>query len=365
MRRLVTLLLVLGSANLAAAETVSASRFTFGGFVDGYYAYNFNDPDDGANFVPGTGTSAKRANEFSVNLAQIDLTLSPDPVGFRLAVGFGNSVDVVHAAEVDEPGTSSDLWRYVTQASVVYKTHVGRGLAFEGGIFPSHVGFESLASKDNWNYTRSWLGEFSPYYQTGLKVSYPFTDAWSAQFHVLNGWQIIGENNSAKTFGTQVAYNHDKVSAAFNTLAGPELPDNDDDWRLFGDVVLTVRLTTAWSIGASVDAARQSNSAGADAEWWGGAGYARWSPPDSRMAFALRGEYFSDPDGAISGTAQRLREGTATFEYRPVERLILKFEGRYDVSSATVFGTDRMDAGGAPELAKRQTMVVVGAVVTF
>lgn len=358
---------VLSKAVVAeAAETaVPSSRFRIGGFLDGYYAFNPDHPSDGANFIAGTGTSAGRANAFGINLAQIELSMTPDPVGFRLAFGLGNAAEVVHAAEIEGPGTSEDLWRYVTQASFAYRTRVGRGLEFEAGIYPCHVGFESFASKDNWNYTRSWMGELSPYYQTGIKMTYPFTDAWSAQLHIVNGWQIIGENNSAKTFGTQVAYSGKKVSASFNTLAGPELPDNEDDWRLFGDVVLTVRATPSWSFGATVDRAREALPAGGHSDWWGSAVYVRFAHPSARSALALRGEYFSDPDGAISGTPQRLREGTATFEYRPVERVILKVEVRYDASSAAVFGTDRGDAGGAPEAAKRQSLVVVSAVVTF
>ena len=146
---------------------------------------------------------------------------------------------------------------------------------------------EAFASKDNWNYTRSWLAELSPYYQTGIKISYPFTDRWSGQFHVVNGWQIIGENNSAKTFGTQVAYASDKLSASLNTLAGPELPGNDDDWRVFGDFVLTVRPTPAWSVGANVDVARESRPAGPSASWWGAAAYVRIAPEGSRYAVRI------------------------------------------------------------------------------
>src|SRR5262245_59110258 len=65
----------------------SPAALRVGGFVDVYYAYNGNHPFDHANFFPGVGTSAKRADEFSINLAQVDLTLDPRPVGFRLALG--------------------------------------------------------------------------------------------------------------------------------------------------------------------------------------------------------------------------------------------------------------------------------------
>ena len=56
-----------------------AQGLQLGGFVDGVFAYNFNRPADHANFLPGLGTSAKRDNEVTVNLAQVDLVLGPSP----------------------------------------------------------------------------------------------------------------------------------------------------------------------------------------------------------------------------------------------------------------------------------------------
>lgn len=363
--------IVLGSVLLAAGLTPSAAqeasdetparKIAFHAFVDLYYAYNANHPADRANFVPGTGTTAKQADEFSVNLAQVEISMPAEPVGFKIAVGAGTAEDVLHAAE---PG-GSEVWRNLLLASVTYQTKVGRGLSFEGGIMPAHVGMEAFASKDNWSYTRSWLAEFSPYYETGIKVAYPFSDRWSGQLYVVNGWQTIGENNSAKTFGTQVAYGSEKVSASFNTLAGPELPGNDSDWRLFGDFVLTARLAADWSVGASVDAARESQPSGAAASWWGAAAYARFAPEGSDYAFALRVERFDDPEGAISGTPQDLTEGTLTFEYRPSKHLVLKLEGRYDHSTAPVFATDALATPDQPVLTPNQTLVVVGVVAMF
>lgn len=48
-------------------------RVEFHTYVDVYYALNANRPTTGESFTPGTGTTAKRANEFSLNLAAIDL----------------------------------------------------------------------------------------------------------------------------------------------------------------------------------------------------------------------------------------------------------------------------------------------------
>ena len=337
-----------------------------GGFVDLVYAYNFNRPADHANWFPGIGTSAKRDNELAINLAQIDFVMAPRPVGFHLAAGYGTGLEVVHGGETTGVATSPETWRHLVQASIRYDTGIGRGLSVEAGVYPSHIGFETLASKDNWNYTRGWLGELSPYYQTGVKIAYPLGERWSTQVHLLNGWQAIADNNRGKTLGWQFAYAGDRVSVALNGLVGPELPDDDRDLRALFDTVLVVKATPAWSFAASLDVAGQEQPEGDDARWEGLGLFARRAAPGARTAMAFRAEYYDDEEGAISGTAQILREATATFEYRPVEALILKFEGRYDRSSAEVFAGDDVDPfGDAVRDHRDQVLLLVGAVAVF
>jgi hypothetical protein len=312
---------------------------TLHGFVDGYCSWNSNDPASHQNFVPGTGTTAERANEFNLNLAAVDVVQEAAPVGFHVALVAGNGADVVHAAEPDG-------FRHIYQASVIYKPN--DKLTLEGGIFPSHIGFESFYSKDNWNYTRSWLGEFSPYYQTGVHASVQFTKEWSGELHVLNGWQLIDDNNDAKSIGGKIAYSNDRLSASFNTFDGPELPDDNHHWRHFGNLIAVYKATPQLSLGTSIDRGHQL-----DQNWFGLAGYARYALND-KHAVAVRAERYHDPDNALSGAAQTLTEATLTYEYKPAPNLILKLEGRRDHSTAAVFDNNN-----------NETVVVVGAVATF
>lgn len=312
----------------AQTEPAKAARLQVAGFVDGYFASDFNQPVDHANFFPGVGTAAKRDNELGINLAQVDLVLVPAPVGAKLSLGFGTAPEVLHAAELRGIATRPDVWRNVLQASAQWQTRLGRGLLLEAGIYPSHIGMEAFQTRHNWNYTRSWLGELSPYYQTGLKLAYPFSDGWSAQLHLLNGWQVIGDNNRGKSVGAQIAYGSERFSISLNGIAGPELAGDDASWRGVGL-------------------------------------YARLAPKNSRTAFALRAEYYDDEDGAISGLAQTLKEITATLEHRPVERLILKLEGRYDRSSAPAFASDEMGLDGAPQRKNQQFLLLLGVVANF
>jgi hypothetical protein len=320
------------------------------GFVDAYYAWNDNKPASHDSFIPGTGTTAKKSNAFDLNLAAVELVRDAKPLGFHLTLVAGTGADVVHAAE---PTTT---FRNIYQASVLYR--VSDRLLLEAGIFPSHIGFEGYFSKDNWNYTRGWLGELSPYYQTGVHATYRFNEHWTGELHVLNGWQNIGENNEAKAVGAKIAFSDERLSASLNTLDGPELPNDNRHWRHFGDLITTYKITPALSVGASIDRGRQALPGTAAANWLGLGAYSRYAL-DDRRALAFRVERFNDPDNGISGSAQNLTEGTLTYEFRPAANLIVKIEARRDHSTAPVFNK------GKNATSNDQALLLVGAVATF
>ena len=68
----------------------------------------------------------------------------------------------------------------------------------DGGVFYSHLGLESWASRDNLTYTRSLVAEYSPYYQSGVKLTWTPSAKLTAQIDVVNGWQIVSENNTGR-----------------------------------------------------------------------------------------------------------------------------------------------------------------------
>jgi hypothetical protein len=349
----------------APASTAAPSPVTVGGFVDFLFAWNTNRPADHANFIPGTGSTAKRFDELSLNLAALDVSYQKDAVVGRLTLNVGTGTQVIHAGEPTGVDVGPQVWDGIYQAYLGYKVPIGNGLEVDAGVFPCHIGFEGYFSKDNWNYTRSWVAELVPYYLSGVRALYAFSDSLSVQLNVSNGWQIIADNNNAKTFGAQVAWNTSLVSLTFNGIAGPEQPDDDDHWRLLGDFIGVLHLGSSVDLAVNADYGHESRPAGADAaQWHGEAGYVRVHLADP-LWLALRGDYFHDPDGAISGAKQDLVEGTATIEYRPADSLILKLEGRHDHSTKDVFTLHDKDSAGAPKLGQDETLAVLGAVVTF
>ena len=103
-----------------------------------------------------------------------------------------------------------------------------------------------------------------------------------------------------------------------------------------------------------MDAGTQERPDTSDARWLGAGAFARYAFTD-RHAVAIRAEQFRDRDAGITGAGQTLREATLTYELRPREHLILKFETRYDRSTARVFADDD----------RTEFLAIAGAVVTF
>jgi len=78
-----TVLVLLMAAAAHAQEPIS-----FTGFVDAAYIWNRNRPSNHENFIPGTGTTGKRGNELSLNLAQLQwsrATSEKEPIGFTFS----------------------------------------------------------------------------------------------------------------------------------------------------------------------------------------------------------------------------------------------------------------------------------------
>lgn len=215
-------MLTAGSASLCAQATADSTlSVKFGGFVDGYYAFDFNRPP---TMDRAYTTQPARHNEFNVNLAFVEAVLSGARVRGRVALQLGTSVQSNYAAE-PRVGTvsGSDVSRYIQEAVVGVK--VAPSLWVDGGIYLSHIGSESWISRDNLTYTRSLIADFSPYYQAGVKVTWQARPSLTAQLNVVNGWQNISETNGDKAVGGRVDWVASPKATLFAyNLIGNEAP---------------------------------------------------------------------------------------------------------------------------------------------
>ena len=169
------------------------------GFVDVFYVYDFNRPP--GDFRQDFLFNHNRHNEFNLNLGMVGLDLAHAKYRAKFTLQTGTYANDNYA---EEPGVLKNIFEAWAGISLNRKNT----LWADAGILPSHIGFENAISMYNWTLTRSLSAENSPYFLTGVRVSYTGKKDWYFAGLVINGWQRIQRvsGNSLPSFGTQVAY---------------------------------------------------------------------------------------------------------------------------------------------------------------
>jgi hypothetical protein len=134
--------------------------------------------------------------------------------------------------------------------------------------------------------------------------------------------------------------------------------------RSFLDFVGAYSITDALTVALSYDWGKQEQVAGADLKWDGVAAYVNYAI-NTQWRVSLRGEYVDDKDGFITGTPQKLKEGTLTFGYAPLKNFELRLEARYDSSDQSTFL--KSISGGGENLAysDNQTEIAIQGLYKF
>jgi hypothetical protein len=307
---------------------------SFGGFIDTYYSYDFEKPPQ---FDRKYTTQPARANEFNVNLAFVEAKVSGDRVHGRLALQAGTSVQAAYASE-PMVGTISGplLSRFLQEAYVGYR--FTDTLWIDAGIYLSHIGFEDFISRDNWTYSRSLAADFSPYYQSGARAVWQVTPSFSAQFHVINGWQNISENTASKALGLQLSWSaNDSLTLTNNDYYGLQVGSL---YRFFNDFIARYSFSDAFQVAGTFDLGTQARPIGANSTWYDGTLIARYafSP---RWALAGRLERFSDPDQVVAITVSPngfvVDGASINLDFQPDKALLYRLEYRLLSSLDPIF----------------------------
>src|SRR6188508_981792 len=212
----------------------------YGGFVDLRYSLNFNFPED--HQFRNRSTTPK-VNELDVNMAGVYIRKDPTEAsrwgtewlvqGGEDSKTFGFATNVPHAS-------GADVWRHFGRANVSYLAAAGNGLTVQAGLFNSFIGYESLYAKDNGNYTRAWIADYSPYLMFGVNAQYQFNERWSGAFFIINDYFHLENSNSVPSYGSQVQYKPASAWTVKETMYyGPDQSNTDIEfWRFFSDSIV-------------------------------------------------------------------------------------------------------------------------------
>jgi len=334
--------------------------------VDGYYGYNFNHPIGRINLLRAYDVSS---NSFSLNQAGVVIERAPDVAagrrfGARLDLQYGQATE----SQAGNPGNElrPQVYRAIFQAYGTYVVPVGSGLTVDFGKWASSHGIEGTYSKDQINYSRSFLFSVMPFYHTGFRLTYNMTPKVAVSYWLANGLQQAEDFNGFKSQNFQAVVKPTSsltwvsnyyfgregrdvvpiLNPGFPTLpTQPGLPVTNvipaPDGRLhIVDNYLAWNPTSKLTLAGEADyVISRSFKQSAPAYVVGGAGYARYqiSP---KTALAARAEYLSDRGGFFSGVTQALKESTLTYEYKFADGFLARAEWRRDFSNQPFFLTE-------------------------
>ncbi len=337
---------------LVPAPTSFAKQINWTVILDGYYTYNFNRPDD--RFNAGFYMEP-RHNRATLNMVKLNLekqaTLE-SPFGFRVDLVGGPANQFLLGTKDRARGLEAT--RFLWQGYVSYAAPIGKGLTIDFGKFATPIGAEVVDTKDNFNYSHSYLFAYGPFYHTGLRAKYSFTDKVSVTGYLVNAWDSIGDTNGGKTFGFTVGITpHKKFNISQTYLAGPENPRDNGNWRHIFNTIATFMPTDKWTFMGDFVYGNDRATLGPRGHWTGFAGYAKYAF-NTRFAFAGRYDVFRDENSLFTGLGQTLHGFTATQEVKLVNNLVSKIEFRRGVSNQDFFTRSQN------RVAKDQNVALVG-----
>jgi hypothetical protein len=344
--------------------------FHYGGFLDFGYSVDFNYPEN--HLFRGRSTTP-RVNELDLNMAGIYGRKDPSVDsrwGAELLVHGGqDSKDFGFGVNLPKlQGSDALPLTHFGRANVSYLAPVGNGLTVQVGLFNSFIGYESLYAKDNTNYTRAWIADYSPYLMFGVNAQYQFNERWSSALFIINDYFHLQNSNSVPSYGGQVQYKPASAWTIKETIYyGPDQSDTSIEfWRFFSDSIVewkgdSVTVGVDYQVGTQ----RNASAPGNPRDFYTGATLeTRWHIAGPWTA-SVRPEFYWDRNGLMTGSEQFIKAITTTAEYAfryKWTNTIMRLEYRYDESTGQGGGFFK---GPQNVLVPGQHMVIAGLILTL
>ena len=330
----------------AVVEDKKESGLTFSGYIETFYSFDFNQPDD--HIRQKFFYTFNRHNEINVNLARIKASYDSERFKANFALMAGTYPE-------DNMTAEQGMLKYVEEATIAVKLTKNQNLWLDVGIMPSHIGLEGEISKDNLTLTRTVAVANSPFFMTGVKLSYVLNDKWSFNAGLFNGWQKIRRvivDNAGNTqssgatdmlaFGTKVVYKPNS-SWTFNssTYFGKD-PATETKLRYFHDFYTIYRPSDKWEMDFIFDfGIEQKSEHSKQHNVW-------WSPNlmmkyyfTPKFSTAGRIEYYHDPEnvmgGAPIGKKFQIFGASVNFDYQIHNNVMGRLEFRNLRSKDMIF----------------------------
>ncbi len=314
-------------------------KLTVSGYTEAYFVTDFKHTQKGER--QAFYYNYNRNNQLQFNQSILKFNISSPKIAMNLALHAGTYVQNNYAKE-------SNFAKHILEANINVALNNKKTIYLIAGIIPSHIGFESSVAFDNWNLTRSLLAEQSPYYETGLKLTYKPNEKYEFATLFLNGWQKINPLNfkAMRSLGTQFKYTPNaKVNFNWSLYAGSESRGALSDFRIFNNFYSQINLNRRWRMLAGFDFGMQQKYQQADE-------YNFWYSPifitqfsfNEKLKAAIRFEHYQDKNNVIvtmpSNAAFVVNGLSFNTDYFIRPNLLFRMELRGLYSSSNTFQSD-------------------------
>ncbi len=310
---------------VAEEEKKEEGKLSISGYLDSYYFTNFNNPASRDNMgQSGVGRGFdRRVDQFQLGMVQtvFKYTNKKSEAVIDLAFGpsaqYGNYGNVPVTAPAYGYKLGNDVQSAIMIKQAYFKYNATEKLSFIAGQFGTHIGYEYIDAPLNFFYSiNHTFNSGIPFYHTGLKSTYVFSDKVSLMLGVVNGFDYVHDNNRAKGLIGQLSLTPAKgLSVYFNYInsnesnadAKGDTPDgNFTVYDLNGGYQATEKLFigywfmyglqkgTLGSPGTFVPADGDVDKV----KTWGGANLYLIYALSDVFSLGFRGEYFDNSSGA-------------------------------------------------------------------
>jgi len=348
----------------SATVLTALSSTTLSGYVDTSAQWNLGTGN--LNNPPYTFGGPSKADGFNLNVVQLSLDKPLDEsewaAGYHVDLWAGpdaNTLGTQSSRNMTGDTGGSDF--AIRQAYVALRTPVGNGIDWKIGVFDTVIGYESLASPSNPNYTHSYGFTIEPTTHTGILGTYKINDLINVTGGIADTVGPIINNrafpaggvfngNKAESYKTYMGAVNLTAPTGWGFVSGSTLSFgavngfNDSTGVNSANYYVGATLNTpinALKLGFAWDLLDSHGNGGPDA--YDLAGYVSFQATE-KLSFNGRGEYLDNVGGG-----PRVYEFTATAQYDLWKNVISRVEFRWDHGdNGHFFGSNPNSSSDAP-----------------
>lgn len=312
---------ITGIASFAVLHARDSTVVTAHVLLDAAYSTSFNTPP---NHERAFTLQPSRNGQLGIMQGIAGVELRSTHVRGKVAAQTGWFADVLW--------TGPDAaFRWLSEAWVGVR--LTDGVWLDAGVYPSHIGAESMIARDNLVVSRLYVSDATPYAETGVSLTWDESASTSVAVHILNGWQRITDNNDGIAIGTRVTHRPtDAMTLSWSTFIGDEQPRGArQQLRYYSNMWMQWNANDALTLVAIADIGAQEQTISQyDIVWYLGAIAALRVSPALRIAGRI--EHMHDQHNVLIPTPTQhpfiSTSASINADYAFSESLLLRAEGR-------------------------------------